>query len=285
MVIITQNTFTDPKAILYLVSTPIGNMLDLTFRALEILKKVDYIFAEDTRRARKILHFYKFTNELISLHKYNEKKRIAQILSLLKANKQLALISNAGTPLISDPGILLVRTIKKAGFHVSSVPGASSLLSAFSISTFDIPFIFLGFLPKSKNKKTNILVQYRFFEGTLIIYESPLRIKETLLLVQKQYQIRNVALLRELTKKFETIIHGDINEVIQEKLSFKGEYVLVIEGNKSLVWYQNISLEEHIMFFLKQGYSRKEALNKVAKERKIPKKTIYHKYCITNNFE
>jgi 16S rRNA (cytidine1402-2'-O)-methyltransferase len=278
--VIIQKTFIEPKPTLYLVSTPIGNMLDLTFRALEILKKVDYILAEDTRRAYKILDFYQFKNNLISLFKYNEKKRVQKVLSFLAKNKQIALISDAGTPLISDPGLFLVQEVKKAGFYVTSVPGPSSFLSAFSISCFDIPFLFLGFLPKKNKHKTDILLKYRLFEGTLIMYESPARIKDTLKLIQIHYPQRNISLSRELTKKFETIINGDIDAVLGEQLKTKGEYVLVIEGNKKSFSYHYFSLDEHIMFFLQKGFSEKESFSQVAKARNISKKEIYRKYKI-----
>ncbi|XVJ45087.1 16S rRNA (cytidine(1402)-2'-O)-methyltransferase [Candidatus Phytoplasma australasiaticum] len=219
----TQKTFQEKKATLYLVATPIGNMSDLTFRALDILKQVDYILAEDTRQAYKILKFYQFNNNLLSLHHFNEKQRVSKVLSLLKQNKNLALISNAGTPLISDPGLLLVRTVQSAGFYVCSIPGASAVITAFSISTFDLPFLFLGFLPKKTIQKERILLKYRFFEGTLILFESPMRLLDTLLLIQKHYIRRNISLSKELTKKFETIIYGDINEILKEKekISFK----------------------------------------------------------------
>ncbi|MCG3566804.1 MAG: 16S rRNA (cytidine(1402)-2'-O)-methyltransferase [Candidatus Phytoplasma australasiaticum] len=274
----TQKTFQEKKATLYLVATPIGNMSDLTFRALDILKQVDYILAEDTRQAYKILKFYQFNNNLLSLHQFNEKQRVSKVLSLLKQNKNLALISNAGTPLISDPGLLLVRAVQSAGFYVCSIPGASAVITAFSISTFDLPFLFLGFLPKKTIQKERILLKYRFFEGTLILFESPMRLLDTLLLIQKHYIRRNISLSKELTKKFETIIYGDINEILKEKekISFKGEYVITIDKNLFLSTYQYLSLEEHFLLLLKHGYSKKEALRCLSKDRNISKKQIYH---------
>ncbi|MDO8057212.1 16S rRNA (cytidine(1402)-2'-O)-methyltransferase [Candidatus Phytoplasma gossypii] len=277
-----QKTFQEKKATLYLVATPIGNMSDLTFRALNILKQVDCILAEDTRQAYKILKFYKFENNLLSLHQFNEKQRISQVLSLLRQNKDLALISNAGTPLISDPGLLLVREVQVSGFYVCPLPGASAVTTSFSISTFALPFLFLGFFPKKRIQKENILLKYRFFEGALIFFESPLRLLETLLLIQKLYVHRNINLSKELTKKFETIICGDINEILREKekLSLKGEYVIIIDKNKFLSPFQDLTLEEHFLLLLKQGYSRKEALSFLSRERKISKKQIYKQFQI-----
>ncbi|MBP3059385.1 16S rRNA (cytidine(1402)-2'-O)-methyltransferase [Texas Phoenix palm phytoplasma] len=280
--VIIQKTFTEKKSILYLVSTPIGNMSDISLRALQILKKVEVIFSEDTRISRKLLKFYDLKTPLISFYEHNEKKRIKEILLLLGKGKDLALICDAGTPLISDPGLFLVQEVKKAGFHVTTVPGASAFLSAFILSSFELPFCFLGFLPKKKQKKESFLKKYRFFEGSIIIYETSKRLLDTLFLITKIYKKRNISISRELTKKFETIINGDIDEILKQDFILKGEYVLVIEKNKSSYLELELSLEEHIDFFLKQGFSEKESFTKVAKYRKIPKKEIYKKYKILN---
>ncbi|WAN63509.1 16S rRNA (cytidine(1402)-2'-O)-methyltransferase [Candidatus Phytoplasma rubi] len=282
--VIIQKTFVENKSLLYLVATPIGNMSDLSFRALETLKEVDYILTEDTRIAFKILRFYNFKNKLISLHKYNEKKRLQKVLFLLKKGNNLALISDAGTPLISDPGLLLVKEVKNAGFNVTIVPGPSAFLSAFVLSSFDCPFLFLGFLPKKKEMKIKVLLKYRFFEGSLILYESSNRIKDTLILISDCYgKERNICLARELTKKFETIINGSLEDILKDELCLKGEYVLVIETNKNNNLYKDISLEEHIEFFLEQGYNEKESFAKVSQARKISKKIIYNKIKVQKN--
>ncbi|WP_238055060.1 16S rRNA (cytidine(1402)-2'-O)-methyltransferase [Candidatus Phytoplasma ziziphi] len=282
--VIIQKTFAENKNLLYLVATPIGNMSDLSFRALETLKEVDYILTEDTRIAFKILRFYNFTNKLISLHKYNEKERLQKVLFLLKEGNNLALISDAGTPLISDPGLFLVKEVKMAGFNVTIVPGPSAFLSAFVLSSFDCPFLFLGFLPKKKEMKKKVLLKYRFFEGSLILYESANRIKDTLILISDCYgKERNICLARELTKKFETVINGSLEDILKDELCLKGEYVVVIEANQNNNLYQDISLEEHIEFFLEQGYNEKEAFIKVSKARKISKKIIYNKFKVQKN--
>ncbi|WP_284928192.1 16S rRNA (cytidine(1402)-2'-O)-methyltransferase [Candidatus Phytoplasma sp. AldY-WA1] len=282
--VIIQKTFVENKSLLYLVATPIGNMSDLSFRALETLKEVDYILTEDTRIAFKILRFYNFKNKLISLHKYNEKERLQKVLFLLKKGNNLALISDAGTPLISDPGLLLVKEVKNAGFNVTIVPGPSAFLSAFVLSSFDCPFLFLGFLSKKKEMKKKVLLKYRFFEGSLILYESANRIKDTLILISDCYgKERNICLARELTKKFETIINGSLEDILKDELCLKGEYVLVIETNKNNNLYKDISLEEHIEFFLEQGYNEKESFAKVSQARKISKKIIYNKIKVQKN--
>ncbi|MDV3167872.1 MAG: 16S rRNA (cytidine(1402)-2'-O)-methyltransferase [Candidatus Phytoplasma stylosanthis] len=233
--LIIQKTFTETKNILYLVSTPIGNMNDFSFRALETLKTVDYILAEDTRISMKILNFYNFKNKLISLHKYNEKSRIKQVLFLLNNKKNLALISDAGTPLINDPGFFLVKEVQKAGFFVTVIPGASAFLSAFVLSSFEIPFLFLGYISKKKSDKKKILLKYFLFDGTIIFYESAKRIKKTLTFIREIYGNRNISLSRELTKKFETIVNGSLDDILKEELIIKGEYVLVIEKYKKIL--------------------------------------------------
>ncbi|MGI3136192.1 MAG: 16S rRNA (cytidine(1402)-2'-O)-methyltransferase [Candidatus Phytoplasma vitis] len=282
--VIIQKTFVENKKLLYLVATPIGNMSDLSFRALDTLKEVNYILTEDTRTAFKILRFYNFKNKLISLHKYNEKERLQKVLFLLKKGNNLALISDAGTPLISDPGLFLVKEVKNAGFNVTIVPGPSAFLSAFVLSSFDCPFLFLGFLPKKKEMKKKVLLKYRFFEGSLILYESAKRIKDTLILISDCYgKERNICLARELTKKFETIINSSLEDILKDELCLKGEYVLVIETNKNNNLYKDISLEEHIEFFLEQGYNEKESFVKVSQARKISKKIIYNKIKVQKN--
>ncbi|PQP79909.1 16S rRNA (cytidine(1402)-2'-O)-methyltransferase [Candidatus Phytoplasma phoenicium] len=277
-----QQTFLTIKATLYLVATPIGNLSDLSFRAVEILRTVDYILTEDTRRARILLNHYHLSNHLISLHRYNEKQKLTQLLELLGKGKNLALISDAGTPLISDPGLLLVREIQKAGFYVTTVPGASAFLAAFSLSTFSLPFIFFGFLPKKIKQKIQTLIKYRFWNETLIFYESPKRILNTLILLQKYYPQRKIALMRELTKKFETIMHGHIEEFIAQKFTCKGEYVLVIEGftRNNDISYNNVEMDESILFWKNQGLTEKEIFNKLAKNYQFSKKDIYRKYKI-----
>ncbi|MDV3198111.1 MAG: 16S rRNA (cytidine(1402)-2'-O)-methyltransferase [Vigna little leaf phytoplasma] len=275
-----QHTFINAKAILYLVATPIGNIADLSFRAVQILKEVSYILAEDTRRSKIILDTYGIKNKIISLNQYNEQKRLYQVLEWLKQGKNLALISDSGTPLISDPGFILVREIQKSDFHVTTIPGASAFLAAFTISAFSLPFVFLGFLPKKNNSKIKTLIKYRFWTETLIFYESPKRVLDTLILLKEYFPCRKIVLMKELTKKFETLIFGTIEEILKQNLSFKGEYVLVIEGCKNLENYQNISLEEAIIFWKHKGLTEKETFAKISQIHNFSKKDIYHKYKI-----
>ncbi|TVY12326.1 16S rRNA (cytidine(1402)-2'-O)-methyltransferase [Candidatus Phytoplasma pini] len=276
--VIIQKTFFQSKSILYLVSTPIGNLSDISLRALEILKTVDYILTEDTRRARKLTSYYKIQKPLISFHKYNEQKRLSKVLNLLKEKNNLALISDSGTPLICDPGLGLIKEVKKSGFFVTAVPGSSAFLTAFTLSSLEFPFCFLGFFPKKTKAREELLLKYYAFDGTLIFYESAKRIHSTLLFIQKHYQKRKIVLARELTKKFETIISGDIDMVLQQHLSLKGEYVLLIEKNfHPHLIEKKIDFKQYINLFLKQGFSEKEALKQVAKICRLSKKEIYKK--------
>ncbi|CAP18562.1 tetrapyrrole (Corrin/Porphyrin) methylase [Candidatus Phytoplasma mali] len=278
---LSQKSFIEIKPTLYLVSTPIGNLSDITLRALQILKSVDFILAEDTRISKKLLNFYDIKKPIISFYQYNQQKRLNKILQLLTSNHNLALISDAGTPLISDPGDLLVQEVQTRGFHTIAIPGVTAFLTAFITSSFKLPLIFLGFLPRSQNKKKLFLLKYQFCEATLLIYESSYRVLETLQLLKKIYGNRNISLARELTKKFEQIINTSLEEILKKELFLKGEYVIVIEGfTKSSMLYENFSLLQHIQFYLKQGFSEKESFHKVAKERKISKREIYKKYKI-----
>ncbi|MGA0447756.1 MAG: 16S rRNA (cytidine(1402)-2'-O)-methyltransferase [Candidatus Phytoplasma pyri] len=278
---LSQKSFIEIKPTLYLVSTPIGNLSDITLRALQILKSVDFILAEDTRISKKFLNFYDIKKPIISFYQYNQQKRLNKILQLLTSNHNLALISDAGTPLISDPGDLLVQEVQKSGFHTIAIPGVTAFLTAFITSSFKLPLIFLGFLPRLQNKKKLFLLKYQFCEATLLIYESSYRVLETLKLLKKLYGNRKISLARELTKKFEQIINTSLEEILKKELFLKGEYVIVIEGfNKYSMFYENFSLSQHIQFYLKQGFNEKESFDKVSKERKISKKEIYKKYKI-----
>ncbi|AGL90831.1 Putative methyltransferase [Candidatus Phytoplasma australiense] len=281
-----QKSFCNQKPTLYLVATPIGNLEDITFRAVRVLKEVFLILAEDTRNSKKLLEHYQIKKKIISYYQHNQKNRLPQILELLSQGKDLALISDAGTPLISDPGFLLVNEIEKKGFNIVAIPGASAFLTAFVTANLKTPFIFLGFLPRLGQALKKELLKYQNNHETLIIYESPYRIKKTLLLIHQLYGNRRISLARELTKKFETIINGNLEDVLKEDLVYKGEYVLLIEGKqKTTPQLTFLNISEHIAFYLKLGFSQKEALMQVAQERQESKKEIYRKYNHIKNLQ
>ncbi|WP_110473460.1 16S rRNA (cytidine(1402)-2'-O)-methyltransferase [Candidatus Karelsulcia muelleri] len=220
---------------LYIVPTPIGNLEDITFRAIRILKKVDFILAENIKNSKKLLNYYKIKNILKSYHSYNEYKIILNLITFLKKGNDIALISDAGTPIISDPGFLLVKYCIKNKIKVSCLPGATAFLPALINSGFYInEFTFIGFLPHKQGKKNKLKTICKE-SRTIILYESPYRILETLFLIKKFLgkKQKKISLCREISKKFEETIIGNINEIIYffKKKTPKGEFVIILQGN------------------------------------------------------
>lgn len=220
---------------LYIVSTPIGNLEDITIRATRILAGVDVIAAEDTRKTRILLDHLSIAKPMISYHSHNEVRRVPEILCSLAEGKSVALVTDAGTPGVSDPAFLVTRAAVEAGFTVVPIPGASAVLAALVASGLPMDrFAFEGFLPPKKGRKTR-LEQLRVEHRTIVIYESPFRVLKTLDEIAAVIGERNVAVARELTKKFEEIVRGRVSDVLQ-RLRLKeprGEYVIVIEGNRA----------------------------------------------------
>uniref|UniRef100_UPI0032B2379D 16S rRNA (cytidine(1402)-2'-O)-methyltransferase n=1 Tax=Candidatus Karelsulcia muelleri TaxID=336810 RepID=UPI0032B2379D len=221
---------------LYIVPTPIGNLEDITFRAIRILKKVDFILTENTINSKKLLNYYNINNYLKSYHSYNEYKILLNIIFFLKKGNHIALIADAGTPIISDPGFLLVRHCLKNNIKVSCLPGATAFIPALINSGFHInEFTFIGFLPHKKFKKKKIKILCKE-NRTIILYESPYRILNTLYIIKKYIGNINkkISICREISKKFEETIIGNINDIIFyfENKKPKGEFVLLLEGKK-----------------------------------------------------
>lgn len=218
---------------LYIVSTPIGNLEDITLRALSILKEVDLIACEDTRRTGLLLSHYQIKNHLTSYHEYNKLQRTPEILEILRQGKSVALVSDAGTPGISDPGFYLIRAAIEKNYRVIPIPGASAILAGIVVSGLPSDrFAFEGFLPKREGRKKKKLADLKFEERTMIFYDSPNRVKKTLNDMIEIFADRKIVLVRELTKKFEETIRGKISEIIEilEKRELKGEIVLIVEG-------------------------------------------------------
>uniref|UniRef100_A0A7C6ECP1 Ribosomal RNA small subunit methyltransferase I n=1 Tax=candidate division WOR-3 bacterium TaxID=2052148 RepID=A0A7C6ECP1_UNCW3 len=216
-----------------MVSTPIGNLEDITLRALSVLREVDLIACEDTRRTGLLLAHYQIKNRLISYHEHNKFQRTPFILELLRQGKRVALVSDAGTPGISDPGFYLIRAAIEKNFRVIPVPGASAILAGIVISGLPSDrFAFEGFLPKREGRKQRKLADLRYEPRTMIFYDSPTRVKKTLERMLEIFQDRRIVLVRELTKKFEETIRGRISEVIEaiKNRELKGEIVLIVEG-------------------------------------------------------
>ena len=271
-----QKSFKEVKPTLYVVSTPIGNLSDITYRAVEILGEVDYILAEDTRTSGVLLNRYQIKKPMMSYHEFNKEFQENKIIELLKEGKNIALISDAGTPGISDPGYEIIQSVIQEGFHVVSIPGASAILSALVVSGLVIqPFTFIGFLPKKQMDMKRVLETYKNRLETLVIYESPMRIEKTLNFIYNLFGDRKITLSRELTKTFETIIRTTLKEAITLEHNTKGEYVLIIEGTGNHPQDFDDSIVSHVNRLVKSGLSEKEAMKEVAVLRKIPKSEVY----------
>lgn len=275
----------DIKGICYLVATPIGNLEDISYRAVRILKEVDIIAAEDTRNTIKLLNYYNITTKLTSYHQHNEVEKSLYLLGLIQKGANIAVVSDAGMPGISDPGYEMVLTCISNEVEIQVIPGASAMISALVISGVDTSkFTFEGFLSKDKKERKNTLTKLMFTEETIILYESPHRLLNTLGELKETLGNRNISIVRELTKLNEEIIRGDISRAINYFTlnSPRGEFVIIIEGNKekdnNIDDWQNISLDEHLEYYLNKNVERKDAVKLIAKDRGIPKRIIYEKF-------
>ena len=269
----------DGKPTLYLIATPIGNMEDITYRALETLKNVSVIFAEDTRITNQLLKHFNIKNKLISSHQYNEQENIEKLLKYLANNEDVGLVTDRGTPIISDPGFYLAKVAIENNYNVVSIPGATAFVSALITSNIEpLPFTFIGFLNSKSSKRKKELENLKQYTTTLIFYESPHRIIDTLNDILEVLGNRNCSISREITKKFEEIYRGPVKEVIEQFCTTKGEFVIVLEGNKNVNQFSNLSIIEHVNLYIKEGLATKEAIKKVAKERQINKNEVYSEY-------
>ncbi|MGE5632143.1 MAG: 16S rRNA (cytidine(1402)-2'-O)-methyltransferase [Caulobacteraceae bacterium] len=274
---------------LYLCATPIGNLEDMTLRCIRILGEVDLIAAEDTRQTIKLLNHFEIKKTLISYHEHNKYEKGKEIVELIKAGKNVALVSDAGMPAISDPGEDLVKLCIENEIGIIPLPGPSASLTALIVSGLPAKrFCFEGFLPANKKERRERLEQLQKETRTIILYEAPHRLLETLSELREHLGDRNISISRELTKKFEETLRSNISDIIDvfSKKTIKGEFVLVIDGmdEKELVdielkKWDNISIEEHIRLYMKQGIDKKEAIKKVAEDRKLPKKEVYKVGC------
>lgn len=267
-----------PKGNLYVVATPIGNLEDITLRAIKTLKEVDLIAAEDTRHTLKLLNHLEITKPMISYHRHNEEIRCENLIKELKEGKNIALVSDAGTPGICDPGEEIIKKCIEEDIKVIPIPGACAMINALiasGISTKE--FSFLGFLPLNKKNRKEKIEEIKNSNKTIIIYEAPHKLKNTLNDLSSILENRKIVLARELTKIHEEYIRGTINELIEKAENLKGEIVLIIEGNKIKEENKlnNLTLEEHFEFYKKQGLDKKEIIKKIAKDRNVSKNEIY----------
>lgn len=267
---------------LYIVATPIGNLEDITFRAVRVLKEVDIIASEDTRQTRKLLDHYSIRKPQISYHEHNEKSRAEELLGELQSGKNIALVSDAGTPLIADPGYRLVDLAREAGVAVSPVPGPSAIVAALSASGLPSDsFLFRGFLPPKSTQRRKLLEQLKPSESTLIFYETPRRIVEALRDVEAVLGPRPIVLARELTKLHEEFLRGTASELwqtLEQRSSVKGEFVLMIGKSGETPEQENVPIEDAVEELIRQGIPKMEALKTVAKQRGLPKREVYKKF-------
>ena len=270
---------------LYLVPTPIGNLKDITLRALEVLKESDIIAAEDTRQTLKLLNHFEIKKPLISYHKFNEQSKGNEIIELLLEGKNIALVSDAGTPGISDPGSVIVGKCINENIDFEVLPGATAITTALVYSGLDTTkFLFRGFLPRENKDRRVITDELLNSQETLIFYEAPHRLLDTLSYLMDVFGDRKKAVCRELTKLYEEIFRGNLSDAIQNFVNNKprGEFVLVLEGKKiedikeekKQEWI-NLSIEDHILKYIKDGINKKEAIKLVAKDRELPKSEVY----------
>jgi len=267
---------------LYIVSTPIGNLEDITLRALNVLKEVDLIACEDTRTSKKLLSRYQIQKPLTSYHEHNEIEKATELLSLLKEGKSIALITDAGTPGVSDPGYRIVKLASENGLKVLSVPGPSASIAALSISGLPTSsFTFLGFPPKQNKRIIDYLERIKDRPETLIFYESPKRVIKTINVMIEVLGDRNASISREITKIFEETFRGklsDINELLLSRESLKGEFALVVEGaSQDKKVFDSETIDNLLSYLKKEGLSLKDAVKQVTADTGVSKSKIYKK--------
>lgn len=269
---------------LFIVATPIGNLDDITYRAVKVLSEVDLIAAEDTRHTLKLLNHLNISKPLISYYKETEKVKAKLIIDKIKEGKSLAVVSDAGTPGISDPGEEVIRKAIEENINIIPIPGACAAINSLICSGFDTrEFVFVGFLSAKKKDKRDKLESYKNETKTMIFYEAPHKIIDTLECMKEIFGDRNIVIARELTKIHEEFVRGTISEVL-EKIEKKGEMVIVLQGaskSESDIEKENrnnLSLEEHYKFYQKQGLEKKDIIKRIAKDKGVSKNEIYKRF-------
>lgn len=281
------------KGILYLVPTPIGNLEDMSFRAIRILKEADLIAAEDTRNTKKLCNYFEIDTPVVSYHEHNKETSGEKLIEKVKQGLKVALVSDAGMPAISDPGYELVAAAISEQAAVVPLPGANAALTSLIASGLPCqPLYFYGFLNRNKKDKRAELEGLKKQSATLIFYESPHRIKETLSIMLDVLGNRNMALCRELTKKYEEFIRGTLEEAIEwaHQDEIRGEFCIIVEGSsdsqqeEESSWWQHLSLEEHVNHYISvKSMPSKEAIKQTAKDRGLNKREVYQAYHIENH--
>lgn len=270
---------------LYLVGTPIGNLKDITIRALDTIKECDIVAAEDTRHTIKLLNYYNIKKPLISYHKFNENDKSTDIIEQIVSGKKIALVTDAGMPGISDPGSVIVKKCAENNIDFEIIPGPTALVTALVYSGINTDkFVFRGFLSRENKKRNETIEEIKDYTDTIILYEAPHRLKGTLKFLFESLGDRNIAVCKELTKMHEEIKRFSLSEALEyyESIDVKGEYVLIISGKseseieneKKSIW-SGLSIEEHIKKYIDDGLTKKEAIKLAAKDRDLPKNEVY----------
>ncbi|MCF7858703.1 MAG: 16S rRNA (cytidine(1402)-2'-O)-methyltransferase [Candidatus Cloacimonetes bacterium] len=263
---------------LFIVPTPIGNLADITFRAVEVLESAAIIGAEDTRNSIKLLNHYNITTKMISYHKFNERKRVEEILDILQSGADVAIISDAGTPGISDPAGIIINEAISNNIKIEVLPGATSFIPALIASGLNIErFHFIGFLPEQKKKKDILLEQLKEIEATLIFFEAPKKLKQFLKCIYDHLGDRKICIVREISKIYETYYRTTLKEALKypEQIINKGEFVIVVDGFEQQPLSDEILIKK-LSEFLKMGYSKKTSVNKICSETGENKNRIYN---------
>lgn len=269
----------DNSPSLYLIPTPIGNLDDITLRTIKTLEHVEVIFAEDTRVTANLLKHLNISKKLISNHNYNETDNHNKMLEYLENGKDVGIVTDRGTPVISDPGYELVKVAIDNNYNVIALPGPTALIPALIVSGLEpSPFLFYGFLNNKEEKRKKELENLKKLDYTLIFYESPHRVEKTLNNMLQVFGDRKISISREISKKFEEVYRGKISMVINEVSNVKGELVLIVEKNKEENNYDNLTIVEHVNLYIKEGYNIKESIKKASQDRQISKNEVYKIY-------
>ena len=268
----------DGSPSVYLVPTPIGNLEDMTFRAINTLKMVDVIFSEDTRVTLQLLNYFEIKNKLVSLHDHNEDVVKEKVLDYLNDGKNVAIVTDRGTPIISDPGYKTVKFLKEKGYNVIGLPGACAFVPALIMSTISSEhFTFYGFLSSKESKMKQELEYLKDSEYALVFYEAPHRIIKTLNLMLDIFGDRYISISREISKLHESVFVGLLSDVLKNTKEFKGEFVIIVSPSEQEL-VNDMDIIEHVNMYIRTGLTSMDAIKKVAKERKLPKNEVYKEF-------
>lgn len=269
----------DKDNCLYLVPTPIGNFDDMTFRGVKVLESVDYVLCEDTRVTKVLLDHYGIKKKLVSCHEHNENIIKDKVLSDVKNGMAIALVTDQGSPIISDPGAKVVNYLANEGVNVIALPGATAFVPAIMASGIESnQFLFYGFLDSKASHRKKQLEELKKIKYPIVFYESVHRIKDSLNDIYSVFGNRTISVSRELSKIHEEIFRGKLSELLESNIIEKGEFVIFVEGNNEVYDYGDVSIIEHVKIYLSDGYTEKDAIKLVAKDRNVKKSDIYKEY-------